>query len=58
VEKNNGCMILFGTPEGKSTLGRSACRWEKNTKFAVSSSATGDCGLIHLVWKMTSARLL
>ena len=37
VEKNNGCMVLFGMPEGKRSLGRSGCRCEENTKFAVQA---------------------
>ena len=37
VEKNNGCMVLFGMREGKRSLGTSGCRWEENTKFAVQA---------------------
>jgi hypothetical protein len=39
MEKNKGCMVLFGMPEGKISLGKSGCTsiWEENAKFSVQA---------------------
>jgi hypothetical protein len=34
-EMGNAYKILVRTPEGKSPLGRSRCRWEDNIKMGI-----------------------
>jgi hypothetical protein len=51
--KGNACKILVGNPEGKTSLGRSRCRWVDNFKTDLREIEWGD-----MDWTGTIGRLL
>jgi hypothetical protein len=57
-EKRNAYSILAGKLEGKTTLGRTRCRWEDNIKMCFREIGWGVC--TEFIWLRieTSGRLL
>jgi hypothetical protein len=57
-EKRNAYRILVGKPEGKSSQGRSRCRWVDNIKVDLRDRGLDDVGLVDVAWDRDQLRAL